>query len=231
MTTSTAKFKSRALIALFGVGSLVTTSAGPAAAQVQGDIVAENAGVGYEYLVTEPVTCVPPFFGETQGSVFEVTDTGTYDGVVPNALGVPTPVASFVGVTEVFIKTEQYVVSPEGSYSDCTLTDPIVEINNANVSTPAGQDGNVTCGELDGTYTRRAGDVIEITLTGSCTVEGNVLPGHVVDQQTTHVITGLQQPCSVPDLTDPEGGSIPPECLLFPEAGSYVTWDHVVLPA
>jgi len=238
LRTSRARFRNRALIALFGVTSLIAASANPAAA-ASGEITGENVGVGLEFTDEIIQDCVPnvPLMGTVNRSVFEVIDTGTYEGVAANASEPGGPLAVFVGQTEVEIETERYVISPEGTYIDCFIPGP-VPVKAASVSTPAGQAGNVTCGNINrGYYLRRAFDKIEIGLQGACTVTGNVAPftQTVVDDDTLHVITGVQQPCNVPV---PPGGdtSVPAECVdpndpsQTVEGGSYVVWDHSIVP-
>jgi hypothetical protein len=232
LRASTAKFRKRGFIALFGVTSLVMVSAGPALA-VPGEVVGENIGLGVESGggVDDTESCIPiPILGpDPLGSTFDVIDIGTYDGL---ALGANPPIASYVGDTRVQLQTDPYYLSPEGTYTACPVTFPPPGVDptavdfigiTGNVTTPARlpdvlPGGNVNCNGLSGEFMRRAFDLFVIVLTGPCNIQGNVplLTGSVEDVSTTHVITGVMHPCKVP--IPPTDVAIPPSCLTIDEA-------------
>lgn len=235
MRTATSRFRARILVALFTVLSMVMVLAPGAFAQPpeDGEITGAGGGGGFEYgagEVNNDFCPDDPLTGLFPGSRFELLHEGTYDGVTTDALGLPTPVASYVDSTSVIIETGPYIINPEGTYTDCETPGP-VPIASAHVqSTNPLLDGDVSCPALEGTFERRAFEVVEFRLTGPCTVEGNVPPltGTVHDEDTTHVITGLMTPCYAPLPFEPE---VPPEgCQVDPDASSILVTDYVVLP-
>lgn len=230
----TATWRSRSLIGLLAVFGLVLVSASPAIPQTEkeGEIAGAGGGTGFEVAhgdITEE--CIPGLVGTFPGSTFELNHEGTYDGV-SNA----QTIASYVGPSKVKVSTGPYILGPEGTYTECRNGVPIpgpVAVNGVQINGTSkfnGVSGSISCNQLEGTFERRDFDVVKFILTGSCTVTGNVAPflETVVDDDVTHVITGVMQPCPVP--VPPLDTEVPAECVLYPNADSILVTDYVAVP-
>lgn len=248
LPTSIARLRHKSFVGPLAAVIFLLAFAPPASAQtLQGQVTGAGGGSGFEKGTSErPSECdgaLVPLIGRYSGSIFELVHQGTYDGVATDAAGLPTgTVASYVGETRVTINTGPYIISPEGTYSDCT-TPGEDEINSATIVGNTGT-GQVSCPNLDGFWQRRAFDLVEFRLHGRCDVTGNVpgFMGSVQDQDTTHVITGVMHPCYYPVDTNPLTGEpiplpppfddgVPPGgCQIDPDASAILVTDYVVVP-
>ncbi len=217
--------KNRGLAALFGVVSLAFGVTGAEAAQ--GSITGAGAGVGYEQGGNIVQQCPQPLFGTINKSKFKLTHTGTYDGV---AAAVPPVVATYVGPTELNLESDPYVISPEGTYVTCTLPGVIPIRGSLTSTSPTA--GQFNCGSLSGTWQRRAFEVVEFRLAGTCTVASST-GTQAVTGNTFHVVTGTMSPCPVPD-EPPIPAEIPNETqcgeIRGPDYSSILTTAHEVTP-
>lgn len=182
--------KTRVLVAFVAIGSLAL-SANVAVAATEGDITGTGSGPGIEEGGSINQVCPVPLIGEINRSKFTFDHYGTYDGVTATGTGS----ASYVGPTVMVIDIGPHLISPEGTYVNCD-TPGAVAVKQWDV-TGSFLGGSVSCHGVEGSYIRRAFEIIEFDLKGRCTVNGNVVPGSVVGNNR-HVVAGTITPCFVP---------------------------------
>jgi len=209
------------LALLLAIGFVASTATG-ASANHQGDIKGTAAGVGTEVggpiqnscpnplSPPEPLPPLPSLRGTLPRSDFNLLEQGVIEGFNANGQRVQL----YSGPFTVNIVVANYIIDPEGTYINCVVPGP-VPVESATISGPPVSQvgGTFQCGNLEGTFERRAFEHIRFVLSGgTCMVNGNVIssPGNISDDMTTHTITGLMTPCgfSPPELP-PEPDPVP----------------------
>ncbi len=222
------------LVALFCAIGLLFANA--AYASHTGQVTGAGSGEGFEspgHVITQrcedPDPSAAPM-GTFPNSDFDIVNNGTYEGVSAN----PPSVATFNGVSNLTIKTDQYVISPEGTYITCFVPGPIPLLKwevNSPVRNPTGSvkcqpDPNAGSYER-GSFERRAFDKVRFYLRGTCTVHGPGGTTHVTDQTTTHILEGTMHPCETGEPLPP--GSPPTVPCANPNATALVVTDYKVV--
>jgi len=236
LRTPTAPSTTRGVLALFGAVALLAVTVTMAQAADNGEISGSGGGTGFEtpgHVLTGNDQCdLFPLQGTFPHSQFDLEHSGTYHGVGANG----QDVATYAGTTSVNLVTEQYVISPEGTYTECGVPGA-VEVH-GNINSPTNVPGKVNCGPLNGLFMRRAFIQVTFVLEGPCTVQGNQpgSVGQVVDTLTQHVITGTMVPCGIdpaPPLPIPTLPPVPNECELAQlgaEPAAFLVTNYVVNP-